>query len=346
MLKVAPSLWTFEEDGPRLFSDRSRFWAPRILLAPRRDCIFRRVRLLNDKPAGEKAAAMKAKADTDLAHSEIVIRRDKNGLGAGLWIYQRNNKSSRYLPETLATQAGYDEARLVKCLSGYEGQIWEGSDLIASRWWANTPDDKAWRAFLLSADFSDRLALPQNLKPIIPDYTAKVPILLTDRENLQRTFPARRLFIVAACFFLVCLFYQFGQYGRLHVQESALKSQIEALDATVKDNRALRAEAVSSLVFAENYKIAAVQSDLFDILSVFATVLEPDGAVLRSISVSDEKVDVRITGSLSISEPEFVKIIEAGSTLRDVRVVSRSDANFTVAARFEDFDVPKTEQIQ
>lgn len=44
-----------------------------------------------------------------------------------------------------------DGARLVELREGFEGQVWTGGDLAASRWWPTLPSPAAWGVFLRAA---------------------------------------------------------------------------------------------------------------------------------------------------------------------------------------------------
>lgn len=55
------------------------------------------------------------------------------------------------IPETLLHSPETDAHRLVKCLDGVEGQVWQGGTLTHSRWWPEPPDSGNWNAFLRDA---------------------------------------------------------------------------------------------------------------------------------------------------------------------------------------------------
>lgn len=60
-------------------------------------------------------------------------------------------KTTIIYPETALTDPLQSGMRLIECLEGYEGQIWDNHQLITSRWWNHYPDDQEWLQFWRSA---------------------------------------------------------------------------------------------------------------------------------------------------------------------------------------------------
>jgi hypothetical protein len=90
---------------------------------------------------------------------------------AGVWLWdQRVTRAAasgvgceitrlRFVPEPAMLPAGGDGVRLIETLDGVEGQYWASGCLVASRWWRDPPDDRAWVLFQRGASVApDRLS--------------------------------------------------------------------------------------------------------------------------------------------------------------------------------------------
>jgi hypothetical protein len=82
-----------------------------------------------------------------------------------------NAARTRILPETMLRSPGTDDIRLVECLQGYEGQIWQEGQLLATRYWRQRPDNPSW--FLFQRDLSDDHS---RMLPQVPTATT-LPLL-------------------------------------------------------------------------------------------------------------------------------------------------------------------------
>ncbi|MDP1725125.1 MAG: hypothetical protein Q8L85_10550 [Alphaproteobacteria bacterium] len=65
--------------------------------------------------------------------------------------YNLSPKTTIVYPETALIDPLQSGMRLIECLEGYEGQIWDQHQLITSRWWDHYPDDQEWLQFWRSA---------------------------------------------------------------------------------------------------------------------------------------------------------------------------------------------------
>lgn len=83
--------------------------------------------------------------------------------GVSIWLWNQdevNKKMAEYnltpkttivYPETALIEPLQSGMRLIECLEGYEGQIWDQHQLITSRWWDHYPNDQEWLQFWRSA---------------------------------------------------------------------------------------------------------------------------------------------------------------------------------------------------
>lgn len=81
-------------------------------------------------------------------HRACVYAWDEAKVGAAIAAAGLDRGKCMIVPETfLRTPAG-DGVRLVPCIDGFEGQVWSGGLLLATRWWAQPPTAAEWSAFI------------------------------------------------------------------------------------------------------------------------------------------------------------------------------------------------------
>lgn len=324
MFPVRPK-YIYEDNGAETVLSSAPFFAPKVTVVARKDCAFKRIRLLNAQSSAVRAAKIKAKNEALSPNAEIVLVKDQTGLGAGVWVFDRQSGNGRHRPESLAVKPGYNEVRLLDCLTGFEGQIWVRSDLKASRWWAKRPSTSDWQSFILSADETEKLALPDEIAALKPDYTHPVPLFVFEREHLQRAFPASRVAAGIAGIAAVAMIFLAGQFLHLNQRKAELRGDISVLSEIVAENRALRGQAMGNLAFYERYAESQEQSVIFAVLETYQRVFVDDDIVLRSLSINGTDVEVRTLGEFSQSEPDFVRAVEQAGLLQNVRVTSRNN---------------------
>lgn len=80
-----------------------------------------------------------------------VYAWDSSKVGELVAASGRNSARCVLIPEPFHRSAGSEGPRLVVCIDGFEGQVWKGGFLQASRWWPAQPSKSDWLAFLRTA---------------------------------------------------------------------------------------------------------------------------------------------------------------------------------------------------
>lgn len=73
---------------------------------------------------------------------------DKDKVDQEIGSAKLNRHRVEVIPETLLHGQETNTHRLVECLDGFEGEIWQNGTLTHSRWWSVPPDLGSWNAFL------------------------------------------------------------------------------------------------------------------------------------------------------------------------------------------------------
>ena len=323
MIPVSPILIRPDDKPKAVTSGLGGFLAPKITVVPRGQCAFKRVRLVNDKATAIKAAKLKSQSQALSPTAEVFLKKDKVGLGASVWVFDREDQFARYLPESLLARPARDTFRLVKCISGYEGQLWVGEDLVASRWWSDVPSQSDWQAFILSIDVPSHIEPPGQIDPVSVPLTNKVPLFVPTREYLAQILPAQRVAGLVCGVSLIAAVLFGSQILRLKIQQNQIASEIAAISENVTESRLLRGRATENLSYYESYAQNASHFEVFAVLEAFRDVLEGQPVLLRSVRINDQTLEIRVVGEFEMSEPEFVESVERSGLLERVRIDSR-----------------------
>lgn len=90
-----------------------------------------------------KAVDLAKATRTPFVNPAYYLDWGANSVGVWSWPAELTDRldgfEGRAAPETVLHGHG-EGARLVQCLDGFEGQIFENGELAASRWWPHQPD--------------------------------------------------------------------------------------------------------------------------------------------------------------------------------------------------------------
>jgi len=158
---LQPALKTISVDGEiATVRKASGVLAPilsNLFILSRGRCGFTRIKLASNNRSGLQAAKFQAARNKRFTQTKVRIEHDnKISLSAGVWSWDSAKTVSdgtdltkvRVLPETLARKPLDKGARLVRCIDGVEGEIWQDATLLASRWWPKVPALREWQLFL------------------------------------------------------------------------------------------------------------------------------------------------------------------------------------------------------
>ncbi len=316
-----------------------------VCIVPRADCSFRRLRLAGRSADAKKAAILKVRNEALEDEDGVKLVPDnidpsaENAaqLYASVWGYATHpSHSGRYLPETLAQRPYNNGTRLVRGLSGFEGQIWTQGNLVASRWWARQPTPQQWDVFI-SAARETRVAdsVDDPSLPIAVDvpWRDDIAVINFDKDRLSTLFAPAKLAmgaaLIATCFGL----YTSGQYLR----QSRLISKIETQTAALKDEteqiQSERRRALGNMMYVRRYRNMGDNGTVLAGFGALSNVLGRTDLGIARISLRDGALEIRLEGEDEISVPDVVTLLEAEPNLADVSVAQDGDKILIVKAQ-------------
>lgn len=302
-----------------------------IYVVARGDCSFRRVRLSGTGRDAHAAAQMRAKSEALPGEdgSSLVIdssshdqkQSSSSALMAGSWSFPTSlQHRGRYLPETLAQRPLADGARIVRGLSGFEGQIWRKSDLVASRWWDREPLDQDWDGFIRAAQ--ENLGVLDMPRPPVVEvpWRDDLPIFGVDRERLSQIFSPGNVGALVATGLACSALYISGQYLREKIVLTSVDQKAAALRGETEQIQSERRRALANLSYVKRYRSLGNNGTLLAGLSGVANVLGQTDLGIERASFRDGRLELMLKGVEEISVPDVVSLLEAEPTLSSVSV--------------------------
>ena len=347
---------------PRLFAlnnraERETLRKPALIgqnvcIIARADCSFRRMRLAGRSADAKKAAILKARNEALADEDGIRIEVDRApsaalpvGMAAtaapimaGVWGYSTHSAhTGRYLPETIAQIPHSHGARLVKGLSGFEGQIWNKENLIASRWWGREPSDADWSLFMraasetLAQQSSTDLAVSRPAPTEVP-WRDDLPVFDLDRDRLSQLFSPPRLALAAGALAGCFAFYTAGQYLRETIALSGVSEQTAALRGETQQIQSERRRALANMSFVRRYRALGDNGTVLAGFGALTNVLGTSDLGVERMNLRDGALEVRLGGDNDISVPDVVTLLEAQPNLSNVSVSLNGSKSLIIKA--------------
>ncbi len=330
---LSPRLLTTTADGERLRIGGGD--GPPILVAPRARASFERVELGASGAKGRRAARIRAVQKS--ANGDIrtrVVPDPDDAARAGVWTWDADADGvddnallkPSVIPEPLAYEPMEDGARVIRCVEGYEGQIWRARALIASRWWPEAPTEQDWVLFLRHARLE---VTPDHLAARAP-VAARARVFRTpvdrDPENLRRTFsPAALSLLIAVAFAGFAAFHGARAVGHATAAR-ALKARYETFIAENRPAMAKRRAALSALSEAERIAGAWPPARASEVIAAFLAEIPAESVRISSISLSNGEFVARAVQKRDVDHKDLVARLENSELLEDVSIEIENNA--------------------
>lgn len=234
-------------------------------------------------------------------------------------------KNATVMPETLLyARPITEEIRLIQCMEGFEGQIWDNGLLIGSRWWTTVPTATEWTYFQRAHGLAATQEMPFVLELSLlerPWGRAQINLNIFDlrRESLWVT--------LGAAFFTVLLTWQIVGLWKWHRATTQVQTQIEILQTKIGSILELRNQAIADkLVVDELFTLAPYphQIDLMAIISdIMLTISQKLGLPVDDIRLIDwlyQMGELKITIESSEIDPTvYVKAFQDHPRFAEVK---------------------------
>ena len=239
-------------------------------------------------------------------------------IGIGVWTWPSDDldgdiKEALQIPESLFHTA-VEGPVLRVCSDGYEGQIWDNEEMIASRWWSSLPSAKAWDGFLRSSWSGDAISLPTPSRPdrvTAPPPPASRTLEISSRLSWKDA-------AAAACLIMAAFGYLSGQWVNLELSIRHAQAQISDLEEASAEVLAARQRAaeLTQRIDLANAALSA-QHPLLSLADMTETLGEHDSQFESYLS-RDGNVEALVPAGAEVQIAELVAALEASTHLADV----------------------------
>ena len=238
----------------------------------------------------------------------------------------------RAVPETVLKPRG-QAPRLVRCLDGFEGQVFEAGELVASRWWPHQPDETQWRNFVRGARGGGDGPLPA---PVTLNMSAAArPAPLLQRLDALRRTGLRDIAALAVVVFAAPGLFLAGQAVHLALQARALSSELVVLREEAAELNAARSAAQQAIATLQTYSAAIDTPHPAFLLAEFVDVITRFEADLAEFEVRDQRLIASISTQSGFQPAPLVQALENDTVYSDLRIEPGRGANqWSIQGRF------------
>lgn len=252
---------------------------------------------------------------------------DNSRIDAEILKHGRQPKAEQKIPETLLRAPHQEGLRLTRCLEGVEGQYWQDAQLVASRWWPQSPKAEDWLSFQRDCGVpaeQQQAAIVLRDLPLLVQPWSKISNLAGSTGEL----PLAELASYGALLLLLGLATVY--FGLQHFQiKSAISNGTVELAALKKKAAPLfdaREAALGSLARLKAIYALERYPQPLALMAMVAKVLPKDGAFVREWEMTDNQLRLTVNSpNLNIAGTTYVEALEKTGALSDVKIITNAD---------------------
>jgi len=227
-------------------------------------------------------------------------------------------RQSRIIPETLLHPPQEEGLRLVRCIDGFEGQLWHCSVLERCRWWPHVPSAAEWLMFQRDsgvlperqqAESPAAVSVPLGHQPWIGQNSIEAsPINLKERLVLAG---AAVVLLVPTLWYAVSL-YKLEKHARNY------RAELDNLQVQVIPIAKARGQALDLLARAREIESIKRYPQQLQMLSRFVVALPDDGTFFRFWDFHEGKLKVGLVSTHEIPVAEWVGNLQHAGLFQNV----------------------------
>lgn len=231
------------------------------------------------------------------------------------------------IPEVLLLPRRDEGLSLLRCEAGGVAQYWRGGELLHSRWWPDWPDAEEWLNFQrgVGVALEARQALPP--RPAAPeawlDRPWATPVGLEALRGQGRLWEHAAVGALALSLLAPTLW-----LARAWQESEAALERVEArraeLESRVKPILQAREQADAAIGAAGAIARQVDHPDALALLAHVSRLLPQDGGSIRELEWQGERLHLVLAAPPGASRSAYVKALESGKWLRDVREAADS----------------------
>jgi len=253
---------------------------------------------------------------------------------AQVWLWERKQQQQAFeqvgikhavsLPEAvLRVRPDQDGVRLLQCLTGVEGQVWQQGVLIASRWWLNVPNLLEWNNFLRARGFAIVATVPEIVE---------LPLLDKPWGKPRGRFAGTQLrqeklwLLLGATLFILLFGWQFISVWKWQQSLTEIQAKIDALSTQTTPILDARTQTLADKATAERLIGLNRYPSQLELIAQVAEKLPRNGAKL--VEWFYQAGELRFTVESSAIDPRFyVEAFQSVTIFHDVKSETNNNPN-------------------
>lgn len=253
---------------------------------------------------------------------------DNEVLEADLTAHRLRGKTAHVIPESLLHPPLSSGLRLVNCLDGVEGQLWQEQKLTHSRWWPSSPSAVDWLNFQRDAGLTPDQGLSGEIPALQTVEWLKQP--WAKSSVLGRggdTALAHEAWIVAGIGLLLAAFTTWNGIELIKTRQATdeLKSALEAATEKARPLFEARRQALDAQARIENLRAIDPYPPQIALMAEVARQMPNDHFYLKDWDYQSGKLKFTIASSSQLSSSFLVKKIQDIAWFKNVQATPGTD---------------------
>lgn len=231
------------------------------------------------------------------------------------------------IPETLLHPAAASGSRLVSCLDGVEGQIWQGGFLSCSRWWPDVPSEADWLNFQRDAGIA-----PQEQRAAIPPPLAQPWIARPwarsahAARGANQTLPYETWLVGSVLLLMSGYTSWYGiQLAKAHEAIAQRKNELKLAEENARPMLAARQQALDALARIQALQAANLYPDTLALMAQVAKRMTKEGAYLKEWDYQNGKLKFTMASTNKLSSSFVVKELQNSGWFSGVQALPSND---------------------
>ena len=235
---------------------------------------------------------------------------------------------TKVIPETLLHTPIGAGLRLVNCMDGVEGQLWQDQYIIHSRWWQQAPTAEEWLAF--QRDAGKAPGQEQSAHEGKGMVLLKTPWAKSfDLEGgLASKLPFEDWFVKGAVLVLVIFtVWQGVELVKTRQEIGKMNDESVLAEHSARPILEARGKSLDALARIESLQAINRYPAQLEMLARVANQLGKDGAYLNEWDFQNGKLKITIASANGISSSFLVKKMEEVGWFKNIQAASSNDPN-------------------
>lgn len=252
-------------------------------------------------------------------------------------------KAIRVIPESLLHPPLPSGLRLVACLDGVEGELWQEQQLVHSRWWPTPPSETEWLNFQRDAGITPEQGLGGEIP--IPQVLSWPKQPWAKTADLSRgeglALPHEAWLIGGAILLLSGFTTGYGiELIKIRQAEELLKTELEVATQNARPILDARRHALDALARIEALRATNPYPTQLALLAEVARQMPKDSIYLKEWDYQNGRLKITVASSSKLSSSFVVKKIQDIAWFKNVQATPAMDPS-TLTLTME--TLPKSE---